>query len=126
MGHAVPKDFAGRSLAPELKGGTPDNREPIVLDLPEDKNNPDRHAIISGDYKLIVKSYGATYLLFNLKNDPTGGRGSGEERTREAGGDEGAVRKDLEGHSRHRPVRRHCTPEWQESKRTARARMSAD
>lgn len=71
MGHPVPKEFAGRSMLPELKGdAAPDNREPIVLDLPEDKNNPDRHAIISGDYKLIVKNYGATHLLFNLKNDP--------------------------------------------------------
>lgn len=70
MGHPLPPTFVGRSLLPELKGGTPDNREPIVLDLPEDKNNPDRHAIISGDYKLIVKNYGANKLLFNLKDDP--------------------------------------------------------
>lgn len=70
MGYPIPKDFVGRSLMPELKGAPPDNREPIVLDLPEDKNNPDRHAIVSGDYKLIVKNYGATHLLFNLKSDP--------------------------------------------------------
>lgn len=70
MGHQIPKEFAGRSMVPELRGEKPDNREPIVLDLPEDKNNPDRHAIISGDYKLIVKNYGASHLLFNLKNDP--------------------------------------------------------
>jgi hypothetical protein len=66
----VPDSFVGHSLLPELKGQKPDNREPIVLDLPEDKNNPDRHAIISGDYKLIQKNYGANKLLFNLKNDP--------------------------------------------------------
>lgn len=70
MGHPVPPSFVGRSLLPELKGGAPDVREPIVLDLPEDKNNPDRHAIIAGDYKLIVKNYGANKLLFNLKEDP--------------------------------------------------------
>lgn len=70
MGVESPSSFVGRSLVPELKGGKPDNREPIVLDLPEDKNNPDRHAIISGDYKLIFKNYGATKQLFNLKNDP--------------------------------------------------------
>lgn len=70
MGQKVPSSFVGHSLLPELKGGKPDNREPIVLDLPEDKNNPDRHAIISGDYKLIQKNYGANKLLFNLKNDP--------------------------------------------------------
>lgn len=70
MGHKVPESFVGKSLVPELLGEKPDNREPIVLDLPEDKNNPDRHAIISGDYKLIQKNYGATKLLFNLKNDP--------------------------------------------------------
>jgi arylsulfatase A-like enzyme len=70
MGHKVPESFVGHSLLPELRGQKPDNREPIVLDLPEDKNNPDRHAIISGDYKLIQKNYGANKLLFNLKNDP--------------------------------------------------------
>ena len=70
MGHPIPDSFVGKSLVPELTGAEPDNREPIVLDLPEDKNSPQRRAIISDDYKLIVKNHGAQHLLFNLKEDP--------------------------------------------------------
>lgn len=67
----IPKSFMGKSLMPELAGGPVENREPIVLDLPEDKNNPDRHAIIQGDYKLIVYGPGArSFQLFDIKNDP--------------------------------------------------------
>lgn len=67
----MPKSFMGKSLASELRGGAPDNREPIVLDLPEDRNNPDRHAVIHGDYKLIVSGPGLRSLrLYNLKEDP--------------------------------------------------------
>jgi arylsulfatase A-like enzyme len=61
--------FVGKSMVPEIYGAEPDNREPIVLDLPEDRNNPERRAIIQGDYKLIVKGDGRK-LLFNLKTDP--------------------------------------------------------
>ncbi len=62
--------FVGRSMVAELYGAEPDNREPIVLDLPEDRNNPERHAIISGDYKLIVKGDGSRQELYNLAKDP--------------------------------------------------------
>jgi choline-sulfatase len=68
----MPQSFVGQSLAKEVYGVVPpNNREPIILDLPEDKNNPDRHAIIQGDYKLLVYGPGTqSYRLFNLKTDP--------------------------------------------------------
>ena len=67
----IPKSFQGKSLVPEVYGGAPDNREPIIVDLPEDTNNPDRRAIIVGDYKLIVLGPGIRgTLLYNLKDDP--------------------------------------------------------
>lgn len=66
----LPGGLHGQSLVPELRGAEPENREPILLDLPEDHNSPDRKAIISGDYKLIVQSFGARHLLYNLAKDP--------------------------------------------------------
>jgi arylsulfatase A-like enzyme len=71
MGVAAPQDtFVGKSLVPELDGAAPDDREPIVLDLPEDSHNPPRRAVIQGDYKLTVWGKGNLYQLFNLKTDP--------------------------------------------------------
>jgi choline-sulfatase len=70
MGAKLPADLMGKSLVPELHGEKPENREPIFLDLPEDRNCGDRHAILAGDYKLIVQNFGAIKLLFNLKTDP--------------------------------------------------------
>lgn len=64
-----PGTTVGRSLVPELFGATPENREPIVLDLPEDSNNPQRRAVIEGDYKLISPGDGV-FQLYNLKDDP--------------------------------------------------------
>jgi arylsulfatase A-like enzyme len=70
-GTEMPESFVGKSLVAELRGAPPDDREPIILDLPEDRNNPDRHAIIQGDYKLIVYGPGdRSFRLFNLKDDP--------------------------------------------------------
>lgn len=59
----------GHSLLPEVYGAPAENREPIVLDLPEDSNNPERRAVIKGDYKLIVAGKGV-YQLYNLQEDP--------------------------------------------------------
>jgi arylsulfatase A-like enzyme len=64
----IPDSFVGKSLVPELTGAKPDNREPIVLDLPEDHDNGERCAIILGDYKLLVRD--GVMSLFNLKTDP--------------------------------------------------------
>jgi arylsulfatase A-like enzyme len=60
----------GRSLVDEVYGATPENREPIVLDLPEDSHNPHRRAVIQGDYKLIASGRGQAYQLYNLREDP--------------------------------------------------------
>jgi choline-sulfatase len=65
----MPSSFTGQSLVPELYGAPPDVREPIVLDLPEDHDNPERRAIISGDHKLIARSDGS-FQLYDLKQDP--------------------------------------------------------
>ncbi len=60
----------GTSLAPEIYGAPPQEREAIVLELSEDTNNPARRAIIEGDYKLISFDGGAKKSLFNLAKDP--------------------------------------------------------
>ncbi|MBK7582880.1 MAG: sulfatase [Myxococcales bacterium] len=70
LGQKPLEQFQGQSLVPELRGGEPNNREPIAVELAEDSHNPPRRAVISGDYKLTVWGRGAKYLLFNLKNDP--------------------------------------------------------
>ncbi len=71
MGLKAPDDFTGKSLVKEIYGvEEPRDRQPIILDLPEDTNNPQRRAIIQDDYKLIVYGKGWTKLLFNLKEDP--------------------------------------------------------
>ncbi len=61
----------GKSFLPEVQGREPPgSREPILLELTEDTNNPQRRAVIAGDYKLLVRGHDAAFLLFNLKNDP--------------------------------------------------------
>jgi choline-sulfatase len=70
MGQKPAESFQGKSLVPEVYGtARPDNREPIVVELPEDSNNPFRRAFIEGDYKLIALSQWQ-FLLFNLTKDP--------------------------------------------------------
>lgn len=64
------KGFQGETLVPEIYGEkAPASREPLLLELSEDTNNPARRAIIEGDYKLIV-SENWKKQLFNLKDDP--------------------------------------------------------
>jgi choline-sulfatase len=68
--HPLP-NFAGQSLVPEILGReTPVPRPHIELELTEDTNNPERRAIIAGDFKLLVRGYDESFLLFNLKDDP--------------------------------------------------------
>lgn len=70
MGHELIPSFMGKSMAPEIMGkAKPDNREPIVLDLPADTNNPPTKAVIQGDFKMI-KEAGGRHRLFNLTKDP--------------------------------------------------------
>jgi choline-sulfatase len=69
MGAPVPKEFQGRSLAPELYGGAPDAREPILCELAEDSHNPPRKAVIQGRLKLIEFERGRT-ALYDIASDP--------------------------------------------------------
>ena len=62
-------DFAGKSLVPELMGGSAEPR-PVLLDLPKDTNNPERRAIIDGDHKLLMFDTGWRTDLYDLKEDP--------------------------------------------------------
>ncbi len=65
----APPSFVGRSLGPELRGGAPDDREPVVLDLPLDSQNPQIRAIVKGGKKLIV--YGKSRSeLYDIVGDP--------------------------------------------------------
>ncbi len=68
-GVAADGPFVGESLMAELRGGEPKPR-PVLLDLPPDSNNPERRALISGDYKLLVYGRDWKLALYDLKNDP--------------------------------------------------------
>lgn len=71
LGQPPLPQFMGKTLLPEILGKEPPaNREPIALELTEDSNNPQRRAIISGNYKLTVRGRGAAYFLYDLANDP--------------------------------------------------------
>lgn len=70
MGQPVPDWMVGRSMVPEIYGAEPENREPILLDLPADSHNPPRRALIQDDWKITAHGEGWKYLLFNLKDDP--------------------------------------------------------
>jgi arylsulfatase A-like enzyme len=70
MGKKPLESFVGKSLVPELYGAEePDNREPIVVELPEDSNNPFRRAIIEGKHKIIALNKWH-YRLYDLDADP--------------------------------------------------------
>ncbi len=69
MGVEPPAELVGKSLLPELSGAEPDDREPIMMELPADTYNPPTRAIIAGDFKLI-EDPGKKYKLYNLVDDP--------------------------------------------------------
>ncbi|MCA9621290.1 MAG: sulfatase [Myxococcales bacterium] len=70
MGQKPSPDFVGRSMAPELFGeAEPDDREPILLDLPVDSYNPNTKAAIKGDFKIIREPLDK-YKLYDLSKDP--------------------------------------------------------
>ncbi|HYO96818.1 MAG TPA: sulfatase [Polyangiaceae bacterium] len=75
----VPEGFQGQSLVPELLGGAPVSREPILLELAEDSHNPPRRALIAGAYK-IIHFGGARYQLFDLQSDPGENKDLAKER----------------------------------------------
>src|SRR5690606_10365290 len=71
----------GVSLVDEIYGiEPPENREPIVLELAEDSNNPARRAIIVGNEKLIVFQDSWKKMLFDLAADPGEEKDLAEER----------------------------------------------
>lgn len=70
MGQEAPDFFVGKTLVPEVYGAKPDDREPIVLDLPADTNNPPVRAVIQGDWKIIVHGKGWKRELYRLTEDP--------------------------------------------------------
>jgi arylsulfatase A-like enzyme len=70
MGVKAEHDFVGKSLVGELYGREQPEQRPVILDLPADSNNPERHALIVGDYKLLVFERGWRKDLYNLKTDP--------------------------------------------------------
>ncbi len=69
MGQKPLDTFLGQSLKPELRGAPAKPREFIVTELTEDSHNPERSAILVGDYKLLVYGKGASYQLYDIKND---------------------------------------------------------
>jgi len=69
MGQPISPEFAGKSLVPELYGGEAYPR-PILLDLPEDNRNPERRALVDGDWKLMVYGPDDRFELYDLRSDP--------------------------------------------------------
>jgi choline-sulfatase len=66
----APPSFVGKSLVPEIYGSEkPGDRDPIVLDLPEDSHNPEIRAILLGSLKLIMYD-GSRSELYDLAADP--------------------------------------------------------
>jgi arylsulfatase A-like enzyme len=63
-------DFVGKSLVGEIYGSEAPEQRPVLLDLPADSNNPERHALIVGDYKLLVFEGGWRKDLYDLAKDP--------------------------------------------------------
>lgn len=63
-------DFvSGRSLAPELYGAAPEERD-VFVDMPAGPNNEERRALITPDGKKLYVSAGVRFQLFDLAADP--------------------------------------------------------
>lgn len=70
MGLPPNDQFIGKSLVPELFDAEPVEARPVILNLPADSNNHERHGMIDGDYKLTVHGNQHGFELYNLKEDP--------------------------------------------------------
>lgn len=73
MGLQPLPQFQGKTMVPEIFGAPAESREPIVLELAEDTNNPHYRAIIMGNYKLIAEGDGEEgwgHQLYDLAKDP--------------------------------------------------------
>lgn len=62
-------ELPGVSLVPELEGG-PSVPRPVIVDLPRDRLQDRRRALIEGDLKLIALNDDTRFLLFDLAQDP--------------------------------------------------------
>ncbi len=61
----------GQSLVKEAYGAQEaKDRDVISVELTEDSHNPERRAVIHGNYKLTVWGLGYKYLLFDIEKDP--------------------------------------------------------
>ena len=69
MGQPKNEEFVGESLVPEMFGAEAKPR-PVLMDLPADSNNPERRALVSGKYKLLVFGRDWRFDLYDLDADP--------------------------------------------------------
>jgi arylsulfatase A-like enzyme len=71
FGVAIPSDFEGHSLVPEILGTATAQDRDIVVDLPATSDNDKRRALIHGKYKLISSGSANPYrLVYDLDADP--------------------------------------------------------
>lgn len=70
MGQAPLEQFAGESLVPELYGKEAKERDYVLLELAGDSHNPQKSAIIKGEWKLISWNDGWKKFLYDLSKDP--------------------------------------------------------
>ena len=102
MGKRPLPTFAGQSLVPEILGNEqPQPRAHIQLELTEDTNNPERRAIIAGDFKLLVRGYDESFALFNLKEDPSEEHNLAQTDPRTVEGDEGPIQRSFRQNPEH-------------------------
>jgi arylsulfatase A-like enzyme len=71
FGVAIPSDFEGHSLVPEILGTTTPQDRDIVVDLPATSDNDKRRALIHGKYKVISSGSANPYrFVYDLDADP--------------------------------------------------------
>lgn len=69
LGVPAEPSFQGKSLVPELRGGTPEERD-VIIDLPRTSDNDRRRALVRGTYKLYAYGDDDGYALYDLAKDP--------------------------------------------------------
>lgn len=69
LGQKSSRELPGKSLVGELRGGEAEARE-VIVDLPEDKYNERRRALIRGRHKLIAFGNDVRFSLYDLEADP--------------------------------------------------------